>query len=42
VMDLKVMGYSYDEIGHNLGIPMGTVMSRLYRGRERLRPLFYG
>jgi len=39
VMDLKVMGYSYDEIGHNLGIPMGTVMSRLYRGRERLRTL---
>lgn len=29
----------YEEVGRVLGIPMGTVMSRLSRGRERLRAL---
>ena len=28
---------SYADVSRALGIPMGTVMSRLSRGRERLR-----
>ena len=30
---------SYKEISHVIGIPVGTVMSRLARGRERLQQL---
>jgi len=32
-----VEGYTYDELSVHLGIPRGTVMSRLYRARQRLR-----
>jgi len=35
--DLEEM--SYQEIGETLGIPMGTVMSRLSRGRKAMREL---
>lgn len=32
-----VAGYTYAEIAEILGVPLGTVMSRVHRGRQRLR-----
>lgn len=32
----------YDDVAQMLAIPLGTVMSRLYRGRERLRASMSG
>jgi len=31
------VGYTYAEIAEATGVPVGTVMSRLHRGRKRLR-----
>lgn len=33
----EVEGYHHQEVADLLNIPLGTVMSRLYRGRRRLR-----
>ena len=33
---MDVAGFTYAEAAHALRIPNGTVMSRLYRARERL------
>jgi RNA polymerase sigma-70 factor (ECF subfamily) len=37
VLLIALEDMSYADVSHALGIPMGTVMSRLSRGRERLR-----
>jgi RNA polymerase sigma-70 factor, ECF subfamily len=38
----NVEGFTYAQIADIIGTPIGTVMSRLHRGRTRLRELLFG
>lgn len=37
VLGIIVDGYTYQEMADRMGIPLGTALSRLARGREKLR-----
>ena len=42
ILLVAVEGFQYDEVASMLGIPIGTVMSRLSRARDRLSQFVHG
>jgi RNA polymerase sigma-70 factor (ECF subfamily) len=42
ILVLQQLGMDYPELAEVLGIPLGTVKSRLFRARERMRALLLG
>jgi RNA polymerase sigma-70 factor (ECF subfamily) len=36
VLMVDIQGFTYQEVADIIGVPVGTVMSRLYRGRKKL------
>lgn len=39
-MELIIQGYDYSEIAEKLNIPIGTVKSRIYQARNKLKNLY--
>ena len=37
---MHVAGYKYNEIADHLGLPLGTVKSRIFMARKRLQERF--
>jgi RNA polymerase sigma factor (sigma-70 family) len=41
VVMIQVLGFSYEEAANDLGVPVGTVRSRLNRGRQQLQVVLW-